>query len=177
MTAGEHHSEQIVLYRVGGKEFLDDRSEGPLALQKPAQLRRKAARRALTPQDVERAVLGGGHQPCRGVLRHPANAPHLQRAAEGVLHDVLCQREVVDAEDACQRGDHAPRLASEEMIAGPHHMFSCMTGRTSTEPPTSKIGQPLESSTAWVRSLASIRLKPPTRSLASAYGPSVTIFW
>src|SRR6516225_8444513 len=171
MTAGEHHAQQIVLDRVRRKEFLDDRGECPLALEKPAELRRKAACCALTPQDVERAVLCGGHQPGRRVLRHAPNSPHLQRAAEGVLHDVFCQREVVDAKDARQRGDHAPRLAPEEMIAGLHHMhymLICMTGRTSTEPPTSKTGQPFDSSTAWARSLASIRLKPPTRSLASA---------
>src|SRR6516165_12602201 len=177
MTAGEHHAQQIVFDRVRGKEFLDDRGECPLALQKPAQLRRKGASRALAPQDVQCAILRGGHEPRRRVFRQPANSPHLQRAAEGVLHDVLCQREVVDPKDARQRGDHAPRLVSEKMIAGLHYMFSCMTGRTSTEPPTSNTGQPFEISTACARSLASIRLKPPTRSLASAYGPSVTIFW
>src|SRR5208282_3393095 len=177
MAAGEHHAKQIVFYCARCKEFLNDRGECPFALKKPAQLRRKGACRALAPQDVQCAVLCSGHEPGRRVLRHAANSPHLQRAAEGVLHDVLRQREVVDAKDARQRGDHPPRLAPEEMIAGLHHMFSCMTGRTSTEPPTSRIGQPLEISTACARSLASIRLKPPTRSLASAYGPSVTIFW
>src|SRR5215471_1935495 len=78
----------------------------------------------------------------------------------GVLHDVLRQPEVVDAEDARQRGDHAPRLVPEEMIAGLHYVFICWTGRTSTEPPTSRIGQPLEISTACARSLASIELWP-----------------
>ena len=67
-----------------------------------------------------------------------------------------CQREVVNTENARQRGDHAPRLASEEMVTGLHYMLSCWTGRTSTEPPTSRIGQPFEISTACARSLASI---------------------
>jgi len=88
----------------------------------------------------------------------------------GLDQQFVMQRDnkVVDAEDARQRGDHAPRLVPEQMIAGLHYMFICWTGRTSTEPPTSKIGQPLDISTACARSVASIRLKPPTTSLASA---------
>src|SRR5215469_9583701 len=49
-------------------------------------------------------------------------------------------------------------------------------GRTSTEPPTSRIGQPFESSAACSKSRAWISVKPPTTSLASANGPSVTLF-
>src|SRR5213593_264971 len=82
--------------------------------------------------------------------------PHLQRAAEGVLHHVFCQREVFDAEDARQRGDHSPRFPPEEMLVQLHHMLVFRTGRTSTTPPPSKMGQPNESSTAWARSFASI---------------------
>ena len=55
-----------------------------------------------------------------------------------------------------KRGDHAPRFAPKQMIVGLYHMFIFMTGRTSTAPSTSKIGQPLESSTACSRSRASI---------------------
>src|SRR5437899_3218945 len=91
-----------------------------------------------------------------GVLRQSAEFPHLERAAEGVLHHVFRQREVLDSKDARQRGDHAPRFAPKQMVAGMYHMFIFMTGRTSTAPSTSKIGQPLESSTAWSRSRASI---------------------
>ena len=85
-----------------------------------------------------------------------AEFPHLKRAAEGVLHDVFRQREVVDSKDARQRGNYAPRFAPKQMIAGIYHMFIFMTGRTSTAPSTSRIGQPLESSTACSRSRASI---------------------
>jgi hypothetical protein len=77
-------------------------------------------------------------------------------AGQGVLHHVFRQCEVLDSKDARQRGDHAPRFAPKQMVAGIYHMFSFMTGRTSTAPSTSKIGQPLESSTAWSRSRASI---------------------
>jgi len=85
-----------------------------------------------------------------------AEFSHLKRTAEGVLHNVFRQREVMDSEDARQRGDYASRFAPKQMIAGIFHMLIFMTGRTSTAPSTSKIGQPLESSTACSRSLASI---------------------
>jgi hypothetical protein len=93
-------------------------------------------------------VLCGGHKPRGGVLRHIAKFPHLKRTAEGVLHDVFCQCEIVDSKDARQRGDYAPGFVPKQMIVGIYHMFIFMTGRISTAPSTSKIGQPLESSTA-----------------------------
>jgi len=156
MAAGEHHPKLIVFDRVCSKKLLDDGGEGPLAFEQLPQLWRESARGALAPQDVESAVLCGGHEPCGRVLRQSAEFTHLERAAEGVLHDVFRQREVVNSKDARQRGDHARRFAPKKMIAGLYHMFIFMTGRTSTAPSTSKIGQPLESSTAWSRSRASI---------------------
>src|SRR5262249_47072271 len=110
------------------------------------------------------------------VLGDTAELPHLQRTAEGVLHDVFRQRQVVDPEDARQRGDDAPRFAPEQMLRGLDHMFIFMTGRTSTVPSASKIGHPFESSTACAKSCASITVYPPTTSFASGNGPSVTIF-
>ena len=50
------------------------------------------------------------------VFRNAARLPHLERAAEGVLYNVFCQREVVHAEDARERGDHPSRLMSEQMV-------------------------------------------------------------
>ena len=81
--------------------------------------------------------------------------PHLQRAAEGVLDDVFRQREVANAEDARQGGDEPSGLPPEQMLVGLHHMANGITGRTSTTPPPSKMGQPSESSTAWARLFAS----------------------
>jgi len=51
----------------------------------------------------------------------------LQSSAEGVLHDILRQREVVNSEHASQGGDHPPRLASEEMLEGfaPRRVIAC----------------------------------------------------
>jgi hypothetical protein len=52
-------------------------------------------------------------------------------------------------------------------------MVSFSTGRTSTEPPISRRGQPFDSSTACVMSLASISIKPQTTSLAFRKGAVV----
>src|SRR5262249_23601606 len=73
------------------------------------------------------------------------------------------------AEVALDRGfgSHAASLS---------YMSSFITGRTSTAPSTSRMGQPFESSTACARSRASINVYPPTTSLASANGPPVTVF-
>src|SRR6516162_4139931 len=73
-------------------------------------------------------------------------------------------------------GDNARRFAPEQMIARLHHTFIFITGRTSTAPSTSRIGQPLESSTACARSRASMSVYPPTMSFVSGNGPSVTVF-
>src|SRR5262249_28891597 len=125
--------------------------------------------------DVERAILCGHHQPGRRVFRHTSVFPQFQRAAEGVLDDVLRQREVMDSEDPAERGDHAPCFSPEKVFRTLHQISTFMTGRTSTEPPTSKIGQPFEISDACSRSFASISMYPPMMSLASAYGPSITV--
>src|SRR5712692_8862080 len=138
MAAGEHHAKQVVFDRVRSKEFFNHGRKRPLTFEQPPEFGCEGARRALAAQDVERTVLRRGHQPRRGVLRHTPEFPHLERAAEGVLYDVFCQREVVDSEDARQRGHYAPRLAPEEMITRLDHIFIFMTGRTSTAPSTSK---------------------------------------
>src|SRR5262249_33848971 len=132
MAAGEHHAQLIVFDGVGAKKFFDDRCDGPFAFEESAQFWGKSASRALAPQHVERAVLCGGHQPRGGIFRYTAEFPNFKRTAEGVLYDVFCQCEVVDAKDARQCSDQTPRFAPEQMIVGIHYGFSFMTGRTST---------------------------------------------
>src|SRR5215468_1445726 len=154
----EHHAKLIVFDRVCSEKLLDGGGDSPFAFEQSSQLWSEGARGAFAPQHIERPVLCGGHKPRGGVLRHTTEFPHLKRTAEGVLDDVFCQYEIVDSKDARQRGDHAPRFAPKQMFVGIHHMFSFMTGRTSTAPSTSKIGQPLASSTASFKSRASTRV-------------------
>src|SRR5215475_400826 len=226
MTAREHHPQQVIFDGVRRKDFLDDRDERPLAFKEPAKLGGERARRAPAPQDIKSAIFRRGHKPSGGILRHAAEFPHLHRAAEGILHHVFRQREVVDSENPRQGGHHPPRFTAKEKVARFHlmqprkdlnfallrharaenpatsrggipvfadihvflaarsrtrrrcspgsspgdkpsdeplklshpqapYMLSFRTGRTSTEPPTSSIGQAFESSTACAMSLAS----------------------
>lgn len=161
MAAGEHHPELIVLESLGLEHFVDDGRERPLRVEQPPELGRERPRGALAPEDIERRVLRGRHEPRGRVVRHAAELPHRERAAEGVLNDVLRQRQVVDPEDTCERRDHAPRLATEQVLHRRpvfeilSHMSIFITGRTSTSPPTARMGQPRDSSAACWMSLAS----------------------
>ena len=148
MTARKHHAQLIVPERFLREQLL-------VGLEHPGQLRCERPGGALAPQRVERTVLRGSHEPRRGIVRHAPKRPHLEGAAEGVLHDVFRQRQVLDAEDARQRGDQPPRFPPEQMLVQLGHMPVCSTGRTSTTPPPSRMGQPFDSSTASARSLAS----------------------
>ena len=74
------------------------------------------------------------------------------------MDDVLRQGQIVNAQDAGQRGDHPPGLVPEEMLAGLHYMSMVRTGRTSIMPPESKIGQPRDISTACEMSFASTKV-------------------
>src|SRR5215467_55704 len=226
MTAREHHPQQVIFDGVRREDFLDDRDERPLALKEPPKLRGERARRAPTPQDIKSAIFRRGHKPSGRILGHAAEFPHLHRTAEGILHHVFRQREVMDSENPREGGHHPPRFTAKEKVARFHltqprkdlnfallrharaeksrhvtrgnpclrghprlscarsrtrrrcspgsspgdkpsdeplklshpqalYMLSFRTGRTSTEPPTSSIGQAFESSTACAMSLAS----------------------
>src|SRR5215510_1890487 len=175
MTARKHHPKLIIFDQMRRKEFVKVRREFRLILYEPRELRCEGSCCAIAPEHVERAILCGRHQPGGGVFGDTSVFPQFQRAAEGVLDNVFCHREVLDSENAGECRDHAPRLTPEKVIRILHHISTFMTGRTSTEPPTSRIGQPFEISNACARSFASINIYPPTISLASAYGPSTIV--
>src|SRR3984957_1516528 len=120
VAAGEHHAHLIVLHLVRPKQFVYDWNQRPFAVEQSAQFRGERAGGTLAAQNIERPVLGGGHQPGGGIFRHAAEAPHFQRAAEGVLYDVLCQRQVVDSEDTGEHRNHAPRFVPKKMVRGLH---------------------------------------------------------
>src|SRR5262245_48464391 len=73
VAAGEHHAKLIVFDRVCAEKFLDGGGNSPFTFEQSPQIWRKVARGPLAPQDVERAVLCGGHKPRRGVSGTPRN--------------------------------------------------------------------------------------------------------
>ena len=145
MTAGKHQAQLVAANRRRAEGLGYGWRERPFAFQPEPEpeLRRVGAGGAFAAQNVERAMLRRGHQPRGWILRHAVQLPHLDCPYERVLHHILGEREIVDAEQSRERGDHPSRFPTEEMVAWlRHYMLIWMTGRTSTKPPASKIGQP-----------------------------------
>ena len=162
MAAREHHAKLLVTDRVDVERFVHRRCERPFGVEQPSHFWRERERGPLTSKHVERAILGGRHQPGGRVVRHAAHPPDLERPDERVLHDVLGQRQVVHTEDSRERGDHPSRLTSEQMVVELTQGFVVQrhaiaaTGRISTEPSPASIGQPLANSTASSKFFASM---------------------
>src|SRR5215472_243761 len=100
MTAGKHHPQLVVLDDLRREKSFNGRCECPLAMNVTAQLGLESSSRALTPEDVNGAILGCGHEPGGRIFGHTSKLPNLQRPAEGVLNDIFRQGEVVGSEDA-----------------------------------------------------------------------------
>src|SRR5579862_6359083 len=123
LAAREHHPQPVVA-NVGRLEDLrNGMGERPLRFEQAPIFGCERSRGSLATQYVDRAVARGAHQPCRWVLRHAALLPDFQSAAEGVLNDVFCQLQIVQPEDARERGDHASRLTAEKMVALLHATY------------------------------------------------------
>src|SRR5215831_12860358 len=116
VATGEHHPELLVMNRIVAKHLSNDRTARPFTLKQPAQLRLVSARGPLSAQNIERAILGGGHQPCGRILRHTSVGPHFGSPAEGVLNDIFCERDIMEPEDPREYSDHAARLPPKEMF-------------------------------------------------------------
>src|SRR5580692_2092350 len=117
MTAREHHAELVVLdaYRI--EDLVDRIGQSPLRLQQSSQVGRKSQGRTFASHQVDGAILRGLHEPRGWVFGNTAELPNLQRSAEGVLDDVFCQREIMQAKCPREGGDHTSRFAAEEMVA------------------------------------------------------------
>ena len=63
---------------------------------------------------VDRAMLGGGHQPGARIIRHARLRPLLERRDECVLREILGETDV--AHDARQTGDQLRRFDSPDCV-------------------------------------------------------------
>jgi hypothetical protein len=72
---------------------------------------------------VQRAVLGGGHEPGTGVLRHPLSRPLLQRRDEGILGELLGAPDV--AHDPGDTRDEPCRLDAPNRVDSAMRFGSC----------------------------------------------------
>src|SRR5437660_10395200 len=99
--------------------------------------------RPLAPDPVDRAIPRGGHKPADGVAGDPIARPALGGDRECLGGGFLGAVEV--AEEANQRGQHAPPLLAEALL----DQLGCSTsGRTSTLPPSRADGIRAASSSA-----------------------------
>ena len=109
----KHHAQLIVSYGRWAKFLFDCRRERPFAFKLACQFRSKSPGCSLASQDIDCTVLSRRHEPRGWVLRYASELPDLKCPAEGFLHHVFCQAEIVNSEYARQRGDHSDRFMSE----------------------------------------------------------------
>jgi hypothetical protein len=116
MAGGEHQTEEVVADVVvdRGLQLFHRR---PLARpQLAAELLVLALDTRAAPHEVDRAVLGGGHEPGAGVVRHPGLGPPLERRHERILGELLGHAHV--AHDPAEPADETGRLDPPDRVDG-----------------------------------------------------------
>lgn len=113
MTGREDEAEQVVVDVVRVRGLVQ---VGRRGLQVTADLRQLARVPLLAAHEVDRPVLGGGHEPRAGVVGDPLVRPLLQGGDERVLRQFLRYAHVPD--DARDTGDDAGRLQTEDGLDG-----------------------------------------------------------
>jgi hypothetical protein len=117
MAGGEDESQQVVVDVVGIGRFVDVavpvRRGG---LQVPPHLRQLARVPLASAYEIDRPVLGRGHEPRPGVVGHPLPGPLLQGGDQRVLRQLLRDPDV--PHDARDTGDDAGRLDTEDGFDG-----------------------------------------------------------
>jgi hypothetical protein len=126
MAGDEHESKEIVADVVVKRRFeIGDR---PLlvGLQLASDLLVLPIEARASPQVVDRAMLGGGHQPGAGVVRDARVRPLLERGDEGVLREILRQTYITN--NPRQAGDElggfdSPDRVNRAMCIGSRHGY------------------------------------------------------
>jgi hypothetical protein len=88
-----------------------------------------ALERLAAPDQVDRVVFCGPHEPGARPLRHAIGGPLLERGDEGVLRELLCSPDVAD--DASQPGDEPGRLDPPDRFDRAMHLGGSCRGRAS----------------------------------------------
>src|SRR5690242_14594705 len=172
MTAGKDEPQPVVLHRIillGLRWFLGPQQRGLGVLARPG---------SLAAEPVDGPVARGGDDPAGRARRPSVLRPSPGRLGERVLDRVLGGVDV--AEHAGQDGYRAAVLRAEDALdvrergRGRGQLSAMSTiGRTSTGSVHATVALRAQAS-ASSRSAAWMIQKPPTCSLPSAKGPSVT---
>ena len=94
VAGGEDQAQEVVVERVGGLRGEVGRVRLAAQLHVAPQLLGLAPVHVGAPQAVDRAVLGGGHEPGARVVRDARLRPLLQRRHERLLREVLGEADV-----------------------------------------------------------------------------------
>jgi hypothetical protein len=65
---------------------------------------------------IERAMLGGSHQPCAGIVRYAGTGPLFERGDQSVLRKFFRQANV--ANDSCKRSNNSRGFNAPHRVDG-----------------------------------------------------------
>src|SRR6266581_7038516 len=112
MAGDEHEAQEVVadvvVHAIDQGGFVVRRRHLLLELHLAGQLFVLALEELVAAEVIERAVLGGGHEPGARVVRNARPGPGLERGEEGVLRELLGEADV--AHHPREAGDHFGRL-------------------------------------------------------------------
>ena len=116
VTRGEHESQQVVANVVVERCVEVGHAHLLLGVQLVPNLLVLALDALAAPVQVDGAVLGGGHEPGAGIVRHSCLRPPLERSDKGVLRQVFGDADVT--RDASETRNESWRLDSPDGIDG-----------------------------------------------------------
>ena len=114
MAGGEHEAQQVVADVVVERGVEIRHGHLLLRLELVAELLVLALEQLAPAQQVDRAMLGGGHEPGARVVRDARLRPLLERGDQRVLRELLGQADV--AHDPREAGDEPGRLDPPDRV-------------------------------------------------------------
>src|SRR5438105_12817080 len=116
MTGGEHEAQQIVADVVIEGSIEVGHAHLLLRVELVSDLLVFALDSLAAAMHVDGAMLGGGHEPGAGVVRHSGLRPPLECGHESILSEIFGESNVTS--DARQSGNESRRLDSPDGIDG-----------------------------------------------------------
>ena len=155
MAGREHQAQEVVADVVVERGVEIGRGRLLLRLELAAELLVLALEQLVPAQQVDRAMLRGGHEPGARVVRDARLRPLLERGDERVLRQLLGQPDV--AHDPREAGDEPGRLDPPDRVDRAMGVGSRHGYRSEHRPPSAQVtASPTPSSTARRRSSCSL---------------------
>src|SRR5216684_3135241 len=116
MTRDEHEAQEIVANCVVDRGVEIRHGQLLLGLELAAELLVLALEELVAAPEIDRTVLGGGHEPGAGVVRDAGGGPLFECGDESVLRELLGDADI--AHDAGEAGDDASGLNAPDGVDG-----------------------------------------------------------